>query len=150
MMQSVDCNTDNDMHQADDDGPKMHPLQNNVLNASELYSIVTSDKPTFTSIPMGQKNNCYMLLDNSTYVERKKSNKISHFSDDPGSWKSDVGTIVNTHYVISHDFKCAYMKNGLYCFPKKVNNKRTVVLISPQPAESDVVTLHRFYTTLKR
>jgi hypothetical protein len=75
MIQSVDCNTDNDVYQADSDGPKMHPLPNNVLNASELYSIVTSDKPTFTSIPMGQKNNCYMLLDNSTNVERKKSNK---------------------------------------------------------------------------
>jgi hypothetical protein len=100
MMQSVDCNTDNDMHQADDDGPKMHPLQNNVLNPSELYSIVTPYKPTFTSIPMGQKNNCYMLLDNSTYVERKKSNKISHFSDDLGSWKSDVGTTVNTTLLV--------------------------------------------------
>ena len=39
MMQSVDCNTDNDVYQADNDGPKMHPLSNNVLNASELYSI---------------------------------------------------------------------------------------------------------------
>jgi hypothetical protein len=128
----------------------MHPLPNNVLNASELYSIVTSDKPTFTSIPMGQKNNCYMLLDNSTNVERKKSNKKSQFSDDLESWNSDSGTTVNTHYVISHDFKCAYMKNGLYCFPKKVNNKRTFIPISPQPAESDVVTLHKYYTTLKR
>jgi hypothetical protein len=150
MMQSVDCNTDNDVYQADNDGPKMHPLPNNVLNASELYSIVTSDKPTFTSIPMGQKNNCYMLLDNSTNVERKKSNKKSQFSDDLESWNSDSGTTVNTHYVISHDFKCAYMKNGLYCFPKKVNNKRTFIPISPQPAESDVVTLHKYYTTLKR
>ena len=110
MMQSVDCNTDNDVYQADNDGQKMHPLPNNVLNASELYSIVTSDKPTFTSIPMGQKNNCYMLLDNSTNVERKKSNKKSQFSDDLGSWNSDSGTTVNTHYVINHDFKCAYMK----------------------------------------
>ena len=138
------------MCQADDEGPKMHPLPNNVLNASELYSMVTSDKPTFTSIPMGQNNNCYMLLDNSTNVERKKSNKISHFSDDLGSWNSDAGTTVNTHYVINHDFKCAYMHNGLYCFPKKVHNKWTFVLISPQPAESDVVMLHRFYSTLKR
>ena len=150
MVQSVECNTDNDVYHADDDGPKMHPLPNNVLNASELYSIVTSNKPTFTSITMGQKSNCYMLLDNSTNVERKKSNKKSHFSDDLRSWNSDSGTTVNTHYVISHDFKCAYMKNGLYCFPKKVNNKRTFVPISPQPAESDVVTLHRYYTTLKR
>ena len=150
MMQSVDCNTDNDVYQADNDGQKMHPLPNNVLNASELYSIVTSDKPTFTSIPMGQKNNCYMLLDISTNVERKKSNKKSQFSDDLGSWNSDSGTTVNTHYVISHDFKCAYMKNGLYCFPKKVNNKRTFIPISPQPAESDVVTLYKYYTTLKR
>ena len=39
MMQSVDCNTDNDAYQADNDGPKMHPLSNNVLNASELYSL---------------------------------------------------------------------------------------------------------------
>ena len=39
MIQSVDCNTDNDVYQADNDGPKMHPLSNNVLNASELYSI---------------------------------------------------------------------------------------------------------------
>jgi hypothetical protein len=148
MMQSVNCNTDNDVYQADNDGPKMHPLPNNVLNASELYSIVTSDKPTFTSIPMGQKNNCYMLLDNSTNVERKKSNKKSQFSDDLESWNSDSGTTVNTHYVISHDFKCAYMKNGLYCFPKKVNNKRTFIPISPQPSESDVVTLHKYYTTL--
>ena len=110
MMQSVDCNTDNDVYQTDNDGPKMHPLPNNVLNASELYSIVTSDKPTFTSIPMGQKNNCYMLLDNSTNVEHKKPNKKSQFSDDLGSWNSDSGTTVNTHYVINHDFKCAYMK----------------------------------------
>jgi hypothetical protein len=77
------------VYQADNDGQKMHPLPNNVLNASELYSIVTSDKPTFTSIPMGQKNNCYMLLDISTNVERKKSNKKSQFSDDLGSWNSD-------------------------------------------------------------
>jgi hypothetical protein len=42
------------------------------------------------------------------------------------------------------------MKNGLYCFPKKINNKRSFIPISPQPAESDVVTLHSYYTTLKR
>jgi hypothetical protein len=51
MMQSVDCNTDNDVYQADNDEPNMHPLPNNVLNASELYSIVTSDKPTLIGIP---------------------------------------------------------------------------------------------------
>ena len=39
----------------------MHPLPNNVLNASELYSIVASDKPTFTSIPMGPKNKEQLL-----------------------------------------------------------------------------------------
>ena len=42
------------------------------------------------------------------------------------------------------------MKNCQYCFPKKVNNKRTFIPISPQPAESDVVTLYKYYTTLKR
>ena len=103
MMQSVDCNTDNDVYQADNDGPKMHPLPNNVLNASELYSIVTSDKPTFTSIPMGQKNNCYMLLDNSTNVERKKSNKnlSSATTLDPGIPIRELPSIPTTLLVMT-------------------------------------------------
>jgi hypothetical protein len=90
------------------------------------------------------------LVDNSSNVERKGTNKKAQFSDDLGSWNSDVGTTVNTHYIFSHDFKCAYLKNGQYCFPQKVNNKRTFVPISPQPASSDIVTLHRYYTTFKR
>jgi hypothetical protein len=73
MIQSVDCNTDNDVYQADNDGP-------------------------LTVVPE------------------------SEFQDSRSSLN----------------------------WEKKVNNKRTFILISPQPAESDVVTLHKYYTTLKR
>ena len=101
MMQSVDCNTDNDAYQADNDGPKMHPLSNNVLNASELYSIVTSDKPTFTSIPMGQKNNCYMTILQMLSVRSQIKNLSSATTLDPGISIRELPSIPTTLLVMT-------------------------------------------------
>jgi len=99
-------------------------------------------------IPLGQKNNCFSVIDNSVNNERKRNNKYNRFCDDLCSWDSEKGTIVKSYYILSHNFKCVYKKNNEYCLVQ--SKKRVFVPLTPQPEESDIVVMNRYYTSLKR
>ena len=100
------------------------------------------------SVPLGYKNNCFMMIDVDVNVDRKKSNKSNRFCDDLSPWDSEKGTISKVFYLLTDNFKLIYKKNSEYCISK--GKKKTFVPIEPQPDDKDVVIMNRYYCTLKR
>jgi hypothetical protein len=126
----------------------MKPTPQGGFSANEMYDMLREGDFVVKQIPKGQKNNCYTIIDNSLYYERKKANKFNRFCDDLGAWVTSKGTSVKSYYVLSQDFGCVYKKNGEYCTVQP--KKRNFILLVPQPDESDIVVMTRYHTALKR
>lgn len=128
------------------------PLPNGqTLTASQVFQAVISDNKTVVeSIPDGYKDNVYFLLNNSVNISRCQNSKNSNFSDDCGAWDSHSGRTTKTHFIVSPDnsLKWTFLRDGVYCFQTKTNGKKTYTPYNPQP--ENIVTIHRYYSTLKR
>ena len=121
------------------------------LTASQVFdAAMNTSLPTVETIPKGFKDNVYFVFDNSHNIMLRKNSKHSNYSDDCGSWNTHSGRTTKADFIIMPDnsLKWTVQKDGLFCKETQVKGKKTYVPYDPQP--KDVVTIHRYYTSLKR
>ena len=85
---------------------KMNPLPVGGCTVHDIYHLLLEKENVLDKIPLGQKNNCFSVIDNSVNNERKRNNKYNRFCDDLCSWDSEKGTTVKSYYILSQNFKC--------------------------------------------
>jgi len=116
-----------------------------------MFSAATNTElPVVNSIPRGYKDNVYFVLDNLQNFEIRKNSKHSSYADDCGSWNTHGGRTTKADFIIMPDqtLKWTVIKDGLYCKETKAKGKKIYVPYETQP--TNVVTIHRYYTSLKR
>ncbi|XP_053376475.1 uncharacterized protein LOC128547528 [Mercenaria mercenaria] len=102
-------------------------------------------------IPGGAKENSYFLVNNTKNFDKRSRSKKSSFSDDCGVWNTESGTSPKTFYLLGNngDLSVIYKKDNVFCRLTRVQRKREYVPMNPQPDISQVVAVHRYYTSLK-
>jgi len=75
----------------------------------------------------------------------------NRFWDDCGTWDSNPGHTVKSHYVC-RDGDVTYVRqvSGNFCVRRTENGKRLWRPLSPQPESANVVCVCSYYTCLKR
>ncbi|KAK3082402.1 hypothetical protein FSP39_014261 [Pinctada imbricata] len=137
---------------------KPHPLacgilNDNFLSVDELISIFENpnESKSLNHIPSGLKENVVFLLKNDPKSDSSNDSKRS-FPDDCGIWDTKTGTSPKSVFLKTNDgkLKLIFLRKGHYHFQKKVKGKMTYEKIEPQPSPSNLVTIQRYYTTLKK
>lgn len=118
-------------------------LANDFLPFDDLMFIFDNpDKSKIIEkIPQGKKENVIFLVENE--------NKIS---DDCGIWNSASGASPKTSYLKMPDdsLKTVFVKKGEYHTRKKNKGKTNFVKLDPQPSDSQIVEIKRYYATSKK
>ncbi|CAG2235670.1 unnamed protein product [Mytilus edulis] len=119
------------------------------LTATQVFSsAMNTELSTVDSIPRGYKDNVFFVFNNSHNLQQ--NSKHNRFADDCGSWNTHSGRTTKADFIIMSDntLKWTVQKNDMYCFERQVKGKKTYIQYDPQPKH--VVTIHRYYTSLKR
>lgn len=122
----------------------LQPLTNNkFMTIDEAYKAITTPSLTISSaIPIGPKNNVYLLL-------QRTSDNVHEYPDDCGAW-GRTGTTVNSTFIKQNGkLKSVFLKNALYCVEKMIQGQRQYPPIEPQPTEDDIIKSHRYYAKSK-
>jgi len=84
-------------------------------------------------------------------VTRNAQGQRSSFDDDCGVWETSTGRTNRYPYLRQESgaFKRLFLHNKLYCSERVVDGRRTYVPYDPQPDDSSVISLVRYYTTQK-
>ena len=143
----IDTSTDVEMS---DSLPNSNALTNGQnLTATQVFSsAMNTELSTVDSIPRGYKDNVFFVFNNSHNLQQ--NSKHNRFADDCGSWNTHSGRTTKADFIIMSDntLKWTVQKNDMYCFERQVKGKKTYIQYDPQPKH--VVTIHRYYTSLKR
>ena len=87
----LSCSKD-DYNQSDPCNAATNPLLQQVprggLSAFNIYTQITSGHPFFTDISNGQKDNKFLLVDNTRNTQRHQNKQSATFYDDLGVWDS--------------------------------------------------------------
>ena len=130
-----------------------YPLKGS-LSAREIISILKhiGDRRTVTSMPDGRKENVYYIVSENNNELRSTTGKRKKYPDDCGVWDSSKGHTVNSYFVFGENNNVKYLslRDGIYCTEKTISGRKTYERIVPQPSAESVLTLSRYYTTLKR
>ena len=130
-----------------------YPLKGS-LSAREIISILKhiGDRRTVTSMPDGRKGNVYYIVSENNNELRSTTGKRKKYPDDCGVWDSSKGHTVNSYFVFGENNNVKYLslRDGIYCTEKTISGRKTYERIVPQPSAESVLTLSRYYTTLKR
>lgn len=114
-----------------------------------MFELLSSDKTMILKeIPRQVKDNVYFLYDHKPNVDNWKNGKQHVFWDDFGVWSS---TVTRTEYYIKEsngNLRYLTKKNSNSKFGIRLRNKFDV--LNPQPQESDLIILKRYYASLKR
>ena len=102
-------------------------------------------------IPMGKKENCYVIIDNTRNLERRQQGKRAEFADDCGTWDSATGCSPKYTFVVDQECHLTkvYLRNGLYCTQHTVQKKLKYVPLEPQPSPASLLDVQRVYSQLK-
>ena len=101
-----------------------------------------------SEIPQGRKEHTYFILDNSPNIAKRAQNIKSEFWDDCGAWNRAASP--KSLYIEKDGRLISIVKrDGQYCIEKWSHKKRIFVPVEPQPADSDILEVHRLYQTLK-
>lgn len=122
----LSCSKDN-CNQSDPCNAATNPLlqvPRGGLSAFNIYTQITSGHPLFTYIPNGQKDNKFLLVDNTRNTQRHQNKQRATFYDDLGVWNSSKGTTTKSYYVISQSFKYVFLKRNLYCASQVVKKQK--------------------------
>lgn len=68
------------------------------MQAQDIICILLEGKSSNSMVPLGIKNNVYMLLDNTLNSQKRSNGKPSRFDDACGAWSSN-GSTKKYHYV---------------------------------------------------
>lgn len=123
------------------------PLGNNFMDIHTTIDTLKRPLYPLPEIPNGRKDGMYFLVNNVSNSEKRQRGGRCEFWDDCGAWKN--ASSPTTMYVQINDKLISVTKrDGLYCTQKQVDRKKTYVPLLPQPADSDVLYVHRLYQTL--
>ena len=103
------------------------------------------------SVPTGVKENVYFILDNSRNFEDRAKRKASNFGDDCGVWNSTSGSSPKFHYILHIDgtLSTVFLRQNQYCDRKMIQIFFKYIPMDPQPDNSKVIVVHRYYTAPK-
>ncbi|VDI57059.1 Hypothetical predicted protein [Mytilus galloprovincialis] len=120
-----------------------------LLPTTLIYHEITNADPILANVPSGPQNNKYFKIDKSTNAIRGNRQR-STFYDDCGVWDSSFGNTVKTYHVVCESTSQVTKKEGQYCIAQKRKEILSFIRLNPQPSETDIVTLHNFYTALTK
>ena len=125
------------------------PLPNkNYLSIDDLMTTLQSTPLTqcLPEVPIGTKNDCFILVKNEKNLQRRERGLSSQFCDDRGAWDTR-GASNKTLFQRQKDqhLRKVVMKHKQYCLERRVNKKYVYIPLQPQPDEKDIVILHRYY-----
>jgi len=118
---------------------------NDFLSVADTIQLMRTGVNAVAAVPTGVKNNVFFVLNDDHNSARRLKGVKGKYWDDCGSWKK--GTCPTTHYRQRDDGSYQTLrltKNGY-----AIRNKSTYTVLHPQPDPCEVITLHRYYTSLK-
>ena len=102
-----------------------------------------------SEIPRTVKENVHFVLDHSSNISKKaNSNRMEHY-DNCGVWETTSTSLKTTFFVREENGTlkfCEKKKDGK--FYREIRKKK--VLLDPQPNESNLFELKRYYAKLQR
>ena len=117
------------------------------LDTDSVVEILRQPQTILERIPVGEKSNVYMTINNDSNLQRRARGQRSQFDDDCGAWTVGRSVISDYWRTPAGEFRYLFARNGQYCTEKLVCGKRTYLPLEPQPADDDVYTIHRYYAT---
>jgi hypothetical protein len=101
------------------------------------------------SIPPGIKNNVYFVVKNFQNIEVRES-RVHRGLDDCDIWNPSSGNSKSCFMKTrAGNLSNVMPRKNKYYYQRRCRGKVTYDLIEPQPDPSTVLTLRRYYTTLK-
>ena len=145
---------DSHSDQSDIDTDQTHcgTLNGTFMDVNNLVKVLQESDKCLETIPTGLKENVYFVVKNEDNFDRRKNGQNSRFSDDCGVWNGDKGTSPTSYFIIlpSGELKgVVKRKDEGFCFKKKSKGKYQYIKLNPQPLDSELIELHRYYAKLK-
>ena len=128
-------------------------LNGTFMEINALVSLLQKSEHCLDKIPLGLKENVYYVVRNDNNMDRRKNGQKSKFSDDCGVWQGSSGGTPTTYFLIlpSGELKGIVKRvNEGYCFKQKKKGQYYYVPLNPQPLDTEVIELHRYYAKLKK
>jgi hypothetical protein len=115
------------------------------LDQNSIYSMIISNEPPLPRIPTGRKDDMAFRIDNTFNRKRVDSGKNAAFSDDCGAWTSCSSK--KNYFILAgkQQLKHVDFTQGVYMH--LVRGQK--VPMDPQPNESKILVMRRYYSTLK-
>lgn len=122
---------------------------NKFMEPIDAIKTLLNAKSVVDSIPVGKKDNVYLILQNEDNIQRRKCGVHSQFADDSGSWRKQCGSTPVAYYTwIDGKMMSVVLKNGQYCLKRQENKCKVYKPLTPQPAEDMILQMHRYYCVL--
>ena len=124
-------------------------LKGKFLSTNALLGVLNSATETLTEIPRTVKENVYFVLDHSSNISKKTNNTRMDHWDNCGIRETTSTSLKTTYFVRQENGTlkfCDKKKDGT--FYREVRKK--MVLLDPQPNETNLVEMKRYYAKLQR
>lgn len=126
------------------------PIPGKFLRLDQIIDILRNTDKALESVPPGEKNNVFFVLEDSKNALRKRMNMKTDYHDDCGVWDSQKGKTANTYLTFCDgSLKTVSLKDGLFCSESRKRGVSHWIPLDPQPNWDAMVKVHRYYTTLK-
>jgi hypothetical protein len=118
---------------------------------SEIMDILLHPTDIQTSVPLGKKENVYVVVDNRDNVTRRAKGQNSRYWDDCGIWAAKGGASPKSLYIEGCDgsLTSVVLKDGVFCLYRSEKGKRVYRPVAPQPPREKIIVLQRNYSMLK-
>ena len=125
-----------------------HKLDGKFLQLDKIIEVLTSDIESHSEVPRTVKENVYFLVDHNANLNRKANAKYMKFWDNCGTWDTKSTSTKTTYFVRQNGGNLSFCvkKKDLYC--KEI--KKEFIPLDPQPDDTHIFILKRYYATLKR
>lgn len=126
------------------------PIPGKFLQLNQIIDILRSTDKVLDSVPLGEKNNVFFVLEDPKIALRKRMNMRTEYHDDCGVWDSQKGKTANTYVTFcGGNLRTVSLKDGLFCSNSRKKGASYWIPLDPQPDRDTMVKVHRYYTTLK-
>lgn len=148
-----EADSDDDSGDMDSDNSQYGTLNGTFLDLNSLIKLLQQSDKCIEKIPTGLKENVYFVVTNDHNCDRKKNGQNSRFSDDCGVWEGKNGCSPITYFLLlpSGELKSIVKREHEgYCFKRKKKGAYVYEKLNPQPLDSEVIGLQRYYAKLKK
>ena len=124
-------------------------LHGQFLTTDKLLEVLSiNNSIVLAELPRTEKSDVYFILDNTCNMDKKVQRKRMVFWDNCGTWDTKLNSTKTTYFIMSSDGRLVscLKKQDQYC----IEIKRKFISLDPQPSQSNIYILKRYYATLKR